>query len=136
MARLDLVLGIDSSTQSTTAVALDGATFETVAEAKIRYRDDPRLASYGLSEGAPILPPREPGEADQPAALFLDALEALFDDLGPAILGRVAAIDVSAQQHGQVFLGAAGAAAMSALREKGAGAAGAPSLAASDITVI
>ena len=38
MAKLDLVLGIDSSTQSTSAVVLDRATFETVAEAKVRYR--------------------------------------------------------------------------------------------------
>ncbi len=130
MAKLDLVLGIDSSTQSTTAVVLDRNTFATVAEAKVRYRDDPRLSSYGLGEGAPILPPREPGEADQPAALFLDALDALLSDLGPAILGRVAAIDLSAQQHGQVWLGAAGAKAISALRDAGAGAKGGPGLAA------
>jgi xylulokinase len=121
MAKLDLVLGIDSSTQSTTAVVLDRATFETVAEAKIRYRDDPRLTRYGLGEGAPILPPREPGEAEQPAVLFLDALEALLSDLGPEILGRVAAIDLSAQQHGQVWLGAAGVQAVAALRASGSG---------------
>jgi xylulokinase len=129
MARLDLVLGIDSSTQSTTAVVLDRNSFATVAEAKVRYRDDPRLASYGLTEGAPILPPREKGEADQPAALFLDALDALFSDLGPAVLGRVAAIDLSAQQHGQVWLGAAGAKSMAALREPGSGLPGKPGLA-------
>jgi xylulokinase len=130
MGKLDLVLGIDSSTQSTTAVALDRNSFATVAEAKVRYRDDPRLASYGLSEGAPILTPREKGEADQPAALFLDALDALLSDLGPAILARVAAIDVSAQQHGQIWLGEAGAASIAALRKAGAGAKGCPSLAA------
>ena len=80
MAALDLVLGIDSSTQSTSAVVLDRAGFGLVAEARVRYRDDPRLASYGLSEAAPILPPRESGEADQPAALFLAALDALLSD--------------------------------------------------------
>src|SRR5512142_1844390 len=122
MAKLDLVLGIDSSTQSTTAAVLDRGGFKTVAEAKVRYRDDPRVAAYGLTEGAPILPPREPGEADQPAALFLDALDALLADLGPEVLGRVAAIDLSAQQHGQVWLGEAGAASVSALRSAGAGA--------------
>ena len=130
MAKLDLVLGIDSSTQSTTAVVLDRASFATAAEAKVRYRDDPRVAKYGLTEGAPILPPREPGEADQPAVLFLDALDALLSDLGPAVLGRVAAIDLSAHQHGQVWLGEAGAKAISALRGAGAGAEGAPGLAA------
>jgi xylulokinase len=130
MASLDLVLGIDSSTQSTTAVVLDRSTFATVAEARVRYRDDPRVAKYGLTEGAPILPPREPGEADQPAALFLDALDALLSGLGPAALGRVAAIDLSAHQHGQVWLGEPGAKAIAALREKGAGKPGAPDLAA------
>ncbi|MGA2547095.1 MAG: FGGY family carbohydrate kinase [Rectinemataceae bacterium] len=128
MGKLDLVLGIDSSTQSTTAVVLDRASFATVAEAKVRYRDDPRLVSFGLTEGAPILPPREKGEADQPAVLFLAALEALFSDLGPDILGRVAAIDISAQQHGQVWLGSGGAEAIAALR--GGGARGAGDLAA------
>lgn len=130
MAKLDLVLGIDSSTQSTSAVVLDRSSFKKVAEAKVRYRDDPRLARYGLSEGAPILEPRERGEADQPAALFLDALDALFADLGPAVLGRVAAIDLSAQQHGQVWLGERGATAIRELRISGAGKAGAPGLAA------
>ncbi len=130
MAELDLVMGIDSSTQSTSAVVLDRKTFETVADVKIKYRDDPRLAKYGLTEGAPILAPRETGEADQPASLFLDALEALLSDIGPAILGRVAAIDLSAQQHGQVLVAAEGSKAIAALREKGSGAKGAPGLAA------
>ncbi len=121
MGKLDLVLGIDSSTQGTTAVVLDRGSFATVAEAKVRYRDDPRLVSFGLTEGAPILPPREEGEAEQPAALFLAALDAVLSDLGPGILGRVAAIDVSAQQHGQVWLGSGGATAMAGLRETGSG---------------
>jgi len=130
MGELDLVMGIDSSTQSTSAVVLNRKTFETIADVKIKYRDDPRLAKYGLSDGAPILPPRETGEADQPATLFLDALEALFSDIGPAVLGRVAAINLSAQQHGQVLVGAEGVKAIAALREKGCGAGGKASLAA------
>jgi xylulokinase len=130
MGELDLVLGIDSSTQSTAAVVLDRKTFETVAEVKIKYRDHPKLAKYGLTDGAPVLPAREKGEADQPAVLFLDALEAALEELGPALLGRVAAIDLSAQQHGQVLLGAEGAEAIAALRERGSGAKGKPSLAA------
>ncbi len=129
MSKLDLVLGIDSSTQSTTAAVLDREGFATAAEAKVRYRDDPRVAKYGLTEGAPILPPREPGEADQPVTLYLDALEAVLSDLGPATLGRVAAIDLSAHQHGQVWLGEEGSKAMAELRKPGAGSEGAPALA-------
>ncbi len=129
MAALDLVLGIDSSTQGTSAVILDRATFTKVAEARVRYRDDPRLARYGLGGETPILPPREPGEAQQPAALFLDALDALLADLPADLLRRVAAVDLSAQQHGQVWLGEAAVAGISALGRPGAGARGMPSLA-------
>ncbi|MDA8426144.1 MAG: hypothetical protein M0Z80_08385, partial [Treponema sp.] len=121
MAALDLVLGIDSSTQSTSAVVLNRRGFGLEAEARIRYRDDPRLSSFGLSEAAPILPPRERGEADQPAALFLAALDALLSDLPREVLGRLAAIDISAQQHGQIWLGERGAEAIAALKAPGAG---------------
>lgn len=129
MQELDLVLGIDSSTQSTSGIVIDRRDFSIVARARVGYRDDPRLASYGLTGAAPILPSREPGEADQPPRLFLDALECLLADLGPGILGRVAAVNVSAQQHGQVWLGEGGESAVSALRGAGCGAPGTPGLA-------
>lgn len=110
------VLGIDSSTQSTSAVLLDRETFSTVAEARVRYRDDSRLARYGLGEGAPILPPIEEGEASQPAALFADALDALFQELPADLLARVDAVNVSAQQHGQVWISGQGRRAIAGLR--------------------
>ncbi|HTX72178.1 MAG TPA: hypothetical protein VMC79_05075 [Rectinemataceae bacterium] len=124
MGGADLVLGIDSSTQSTSAVIVDRNSFALVAQARVRYRDDPRLGSFGLTEAAPILPPREPGEADQPATLFLAALDALLEDLPREALARLAAVNVSAQQHGQVWLAADGAQAVRALRRPGSGATG------------
>lgn len=130
MQKLDLVLGIDSSTQSTSGIVIDRRDFSIAARARVGYRDDPRLASYGLTGPSPVLPPREPGEAAQPPRLFLDALEYLLADLGPGILGRVAAVNVSAQQHGQVWLGAGGESAVSALRGAGCGAPGTPGLTA------
>jgi xylulokinase len=130
MGELRYVMGIDSSTQGTTAMIFDRGTFALVAEARTRYRDDPRLAGFGLMDGPPLLAPREEGEADQPAALFLAALDAVLSDLPREALQNVAAIDVSAQQHGQVWLGAAGRAAIADLRRPGAGAAGSPDLAA------
>jgi len=124
-----LALGIDSSTQGISAVAVELGDFSVAAEASLRYRDAGRLAAFGLpAEGAPILPPRAPGEADQPAALYLASLELLLAELGPELLGRVAAIDFSAQQHGQVWVGAGGLAAMAALREPGSGRPGASDL--------
>jgi xylulokinase len=128
MGERSLVLGIDSSTQSTTAVILDRQSFAVVAEARVRYRDDPRLAGFGLEDGPPLLPPREAGEADQPAGLFLAALDAVLSDLPPEALASVAAVDISAQQHGQVWLGPAAAAAIHDLGRKGSGGKASPDL--------
>lgn len=110
------VLGIDSSTQSTTAVILDRGSFQVAAEVKVRYRDDPALEHYGLGDGTPILPPLEEGEASQPPSLFLEALDLVFSKLPPEILAKTDAVNVSAQQHGQVWLSEAGCRAIAALR--------------------
>lgn len=123
------VLGIDSSTQSTTAIILDRETFTTVAEAKVKYREDPRLSHLGLGSGAPILFPIEKGEASQPVELFLEALDAIFSDLPQEALSRLAAINLSAQQHGQVWVGESGCKAIAALRREGSGLALSRSLA-------
>lgn len=129
MSGLPFVLGIDSSTQGTTALVIDRESFKTVAEAKVRYRDDPRLAGFGLMDGVPLLPPREEGEADQPALLFLAAIDAVLEDIPREVLRKVAAVNFSAQQHGQVWLGSGAGAAIAGLALAGSGAAGAPGLA-------
>lgn len=118
MNTLDLVLGIDSSTQGTTAVVLDRRTLEVVVSKKLNFREDERLSRF-LPQGAsaPVLIAREPGEADQDPKMYLAALDALFDDLGSAVLSRVAGIGVSAQQHGQVWLTRNGVNAIAVLRE-------------------
>lgn len=120
MTSPDLVLGIDSSTQGTACVVLDRTSFTVVRQIKLNYRDDPRLSAH-LPDGAssPLLIPREDGEADQPPMMYLAALDALFEDLGPDLLGRVAAVNVSAQQHGQVWLTQEGTLAISGLRRTG-----------------
>jgi xylulokinase len=53
-----------------------------------------------------VIPPREPGEAEQPPRLFIAALEALFADLKAAGFdtSAIAAINTSGQQHGHVYL--------------------------------
>lgn len=129
MERQGYSLGIDSSTQGTTAVLMNLSTDSVAAEARVRYRDDPRLSGYGLMKGQPLLPPREEGEADQPALLFLAALEAALSDLPRGLLSSVCSIAVSAQQHGQVWLGGDAQAAFAGLRLAGAGGHGAPGLA-------
>lgn len=127
---LDLTLGIDSSTQGTSAVLLRREDFSVLAESMLRYRDDRRLSGFGLTDASLILPPGEAGEAHQPAALYLAALEAALADLPRDLLSRVGAIDLSAQQHGQVWLGEEGIASIAALGAKGSGRPGAPDLAA------
>jgi len=122
-------LGIDSSTQGTAAVLVDLESANVAAQAKVRYRDDPRLASYCLNRAEPILPPREDGEADQPVGVFLAALDAALSDLPPDMLRRVRSIAVSAQQHGQLWLSARAEAAYAGLRLDGAGLVGSPGLA-------
>ena len=78
------VLGIDASTQSLSAVLLNSNTGETLWSRSLAYRDDPRLAGFGFEHDTMIIPPREPGEAEQPPRLFIAALEALFADLKAA----------------------------------------------------
>jgi len=104
--KFPLVLGLDSSTQSLSAVVVDRRTNQTVRTASIVYKDDPRLAGFGLDPELVLLPPRNPGEADQPPLLFLASLEALFADLkaGGTNLADIGLVNVSAQQHGQVYL--------------------------------
>jgi xylulokinase len=122
-----LTLGIDASTQSLSAVLLDAETGKIAWSRSLPYRDDPRLAGYGFEHDSLLIPPREKGEAEQPPRLFLAATEAILADLAasghdPA---AIAAINVSGQQHGHVYLNAAAEAAFRGLR--GAGSAdGAP----------
>ena len=108
-------LGIDISTQSITGVVL--RDHAVVAEVGIAYRDDPRLARFGIDFASLIVPPRVPGEADQPPLMFLAALDVLFAELvrGGAPLDRLDAIAVSAQQHGHVYLSGDADAAFRAL---------------------
>lgn len=105
--KLPLVLGLDSSTQSLSAVVVDRRTAQVVHALGVTYKTDPRLSGYGLDPETVLLPPRNPGEADQPPLLFLASLEALFSDLKKSgvDLGQVGLVNVSAQQHGQVYLG-------------------------------
>jgi len=104
--KLPLVLGIDSSTQSLSAVVVDRANPLSVTSVAVTYKSDPRLAGMGLDPDLLLMPPRSPGEADQPPLLFLASLEALFEDLHAVgvDLSQIGLVNVSAQQHGQVYL--------------------------------
>lgn len=85
----DLVLGVDSSTQSTKAVLVDAATGEVVAQGSA---------------------PHPAGTAVDPRA-WLDAFDIATDGLLP----RASALAVGGQQHGMVALDATGAPAHEAV---------------------
>ena len=100
-----LALGLDSSTQSLSAVVIDIDTAEKYFEHSLDYRADARLNRFGIGEDY-ILPPREEGEAEQPPLMYLASLDAMFADMREAgvPLASILLINTSGQQHGHVYL--------------------------------
>ncbi len=100
-----LALGLDSSTQSLSAVVIDIDTAAKCFEHALDYRADARLNQFGIGEDY-ILPPREEGEAEQPPLMYLASLDAMFADMREAgvALENVRCINTSGQQHGHVYL--------------------------------
>ena len=100
-----LALGLDSSTQSLSAIVIDIDTAEKCFEHSLDYRADTRLNQFGIGEDY-ILPPTEEGEAEQPPLMYLASLDTLFADMQAAgvALADIVAINTSGQQHGHVYL--------------------------------
>ena len=105
MSKRRLALGLDSSTQSLSAVVIDIDTAEKCFEHSLDYRADERLNQFGIGEDY-ILTPREEGEAEQPPLMYLASLDALFADMREAgvPLASICLINTSGQQHGHVYL--------------------------------
>ena len=103
MARL--ALGLDSSTQSLSAIVVDIDTGDKSFEHSLDYRKDTRLNDFGIRSDY-IIPPRVEGEADQPPGMFLASLDAMFHDMEIAgvPLEEIVVINDSGQQHGHVYL--------------------------------
>jgi len=100
-----LSLGLDSSTQSLSAIVIDIDTAEKCFELSIDYRADERTNCFGVGEDY-ILPSKFEGEAEQPPLMYLASLDAIFSDMQMAgiELKNIAAINTSGQQHGHVYL--------------------------------
>jgi len=107
MARL--ALGLDSSTQSLTAVVIDLDSREIVYQKSLDYLTEKGLSKFGINSDY-ILPPQEKGEAKQPAAMFFSSLDAVFGNLAADLPGLglevkdIRVINTSGQQHGHVLL--------------------------------
>ena len=103
--RSRLALGLDSSTQSLSAVVIDIDTAEKCFEHSLDYRVDARLNQFDIGEDY-ILPPSDEGKAEQPPLMYLASLDAMFADLREAgvPLEDILLINTSGQQHGHVYL--------------------------------
>ena len=91
-----LFIGIDSGTQSSRAILIDGGSGRVVA---------------AHSAAHAMLPSDEPGTKEQDPADWVRAMTTALAELGaagPDAASRVAAIGISGQQHGFVPLDAEG----------------------------
>lgn len=96
-----LALGIDSSTQSCSAIVIDTETGKIVADSSVNFGE--RLPEYKAPQG--FIPGGPDAEVHSDPRMWLDALEILLDELkGLCDLSKVAAISGAGQQHGSVYL--------------------------------
>jgi xylulokinase len=96
-----LALGLDSSTQSLTAVLLDVGSGRIVHQHALNFDRD--LPAFGTRNG--VLPNADPAIVHAPPLLWVAALDRMLSELGQTIdVSQVAVIAGSAQQHGSVYL--------------------------------
>ena len=106
-------LGLDSSTQSLTAIVVDSDTRTVVYDVSLAF--DETLPQYGTRHG--VLPRQHPDDALSSPVMWAEALDVMFGRLAKSgiDLRRIAAISGSAQQHGSVYLNRQAAAALGRL---------------------
>ena len=97
-----MFLGLDSSTQSLSAVVIDPAEGKITASSSVNFGKD--LPDYGAPSG--FIPGGKNGEVHADPRMWLDALDLLFTRLsGEVNLSRIQVIAGSGQQHGSVYVG-------------------------------
>ena len=98
-----MFLGLDSSTQSITAVLIDPDSGDIACQLSVNFGTD--LPAYGSPSG--FIPGGTGGEVHADPLMWLEALDMLFARLATATdLSRVKMIAGSGQQHGSVYLDA------------------------------
>jgi xylulokinase len=98
-------LGLDSSTQSLTAVVveIDRGGRRVVLETSLGF--DETLPHYGTRHG--VLPDPDPAVGIAPPLMWAEALDRMMERLARSVdVGQLVAIAGSAQQHGSVYLNA------------------------------
>ena len=101
---MPLYLGLDSSTQSLTAVVIEASDTrrEVIYESSLNF--DETLPRYGTRHG--LLPRADPAIAVSSPVMWAEALELMLARVVQNVPGmrRLTAIAGSAQQHGSVYL--------------------------------
>ncbi|MFW6044259.1 MAG: xylulokinase [Planctomycetota bacterium] len=97
-----IFLGLDSSTQSLTAMAIDLDSCEMVHEETVSF--DEALPDYGTENG--VLRSGEPQVVHSPPLMWAEALDVMFERLRDSQLNLsdVLAVAGSGQQHGSVYM--------------------------------
>jgi xylulokinase len=110
-----MFLGLDSSTQSLKGILIDPAAGAIVSQAAVNFANDLPQFPAAFSPGT------DPLEKHADPRLWLAALDLLFTRLqaGGAPLGQVTGIGGSGQQHGSVYLNAAGTGILAGLDPAG-----------------
>src|SRR3569833_3995737 len=95
-------LGLDSSTQSLSAIVIDAQTGDAVANHSVAY--GARLPAYGAPHG--FLPNPDPRVVHSDPLMWVEALDLLLGELRQQgiDLSTVAGISGAGQQHGSVYL--------------------------------
>jgi xylulokinase len=100
---MSYALGIDSSTQSCSALVVDIEKLSVVAEASVNFGQ--HLPQYRAPNG--YVPDGCNGEVMADPMMWLDALDKLMTDLSARVnLANVRAVCGAGQQHGSVYLNA------------------------------
>src|SRR5208283_3787717 len=108
-----LFLGLDSSTQSLSAVVIDADRRKVVYEKSLNF--DQALPQYGTQNG--VLPHPDPLVKHSPPLMWVEALYRLFAGMKKdgVALGGILAISGSGQQHGSIYLNDRAAGALAKL---------------------
>ncbi|MBN1499800.1 MAG: xylulose kinase [Spirochaetes bacterium] len=114
-------LGLDSSTQSLTAVIIDIDRGEIVYDKSLDYASDSRLNVFGINFKEYTVPAREDGEADQPPKMYFASIDAMFEDMKKdgVDISAIKVINVSGQQHGHLYLNGSAKTVLAGLNESG-----------------
>ena len=96
-----LFLGLDSSTQSLSAVVIDLDARKVLCEQSLNF--DRALPHYGTRNG--VLPNRDPLVKHSPPLMWAEALDLLFARMKKdgVPLSKILAVSGSGQQHGSVY---------------------------------